>query len=100
MKNIVVFCLETLNKKFFKIHSELFPNINRLSTESIVFPHYFSTATSTFMVITDFLFGDTNQFEKSKYLEDIYSVIPQKESFVDRLVKVGYSCTFFGVEKR
>lgn len=101
MKNIVLFHLESLNNVIFNMNQECFPNLRNFIKDATYYPNYYSTATSTYMVITDLFFGDTFQFEQSDYLEDIFSVKVKKESIFNFLDRHGYTtkCYFLGNQK-
>lgn len=98
MKNVLLFHLESLSNLIFQTNQECFPNLRKFIGEAVYYPNYYSTATSTYMVITDLFFGDNLQFEKSKHLEDIFSVKPSKESVFDKLSGTGYKtkCYCYG----
>lgn len=80
------------------MNPDWFPNLRAFIQEAQYYPHYYSTATSTYMVITDLFFGDSMQFEKSNYLEDIFSIQPTKVSAFDKLAEFGYKtkCYCYG----
>lgn len=99
MKNVVLFHLESLNNLFYLMHPECFPNLLELANNGTSFSKYYSSATSTLMVITDLFFQDTNQFENSTYLEDIYSITPVKKSFTDSFYNNGYNLHYFVIGK-
>ena len=98
MKNLVLFHLESLNNVIFKMHPDCFPKLRCFIEEATYYSNYYSTATSTYMTITDLFYGSTMQFEKSSYLEDIFSVKSQKISIFDWLKDRGYEtkCYCFG----
>lgn len=97
MKNLVIFHMESLNNLIFKMNESSFPNINKFLTESTYYSNYYTTATSTLMVISDLFYGRTDQFESSTYLEDIYSIKPTAESFFDKLFNMGYNVKNYSV---
>ena len=70
MKNIVVIHLESLNNAFLFQNSNIFPNIMKWKEKSIFFNNYYSTATSTIMTISDFMYGNSQCHEKSTSLVD------------------------------
>lgn len=96
--NIIIFHLESVNYNLFLYHNSLFPNINKILNESIFFEHYYSTATSTFMVVSDLLYGTHKNFETSKTLEEIYTIRPKNESLLTELRNNGYQtyCLCYG----
>lgn len=100
MKNILLFHLESVSNLIFRTNPECFPSLIKFLDEAEYFPNYYSSATSTYMVITDLFFGDSLQFEKSNYLEDIFSIKPTKQSIFDKLAEIGYKtkCYCYGVK--
>lgn len=95
MKNILLFHLESLNNVIFNTNQDCFPNLREFIKNATYHTNYYSTATSTYMVITDLFFGDTFQFENSEYLEDIFSENVQKESIFNILSKHGYATKYY-----
>lgn len=93
--NIIIIHLESLNSMTFLLHPDWFPNIFSLKGKAQYYSNYYSTATSTYMVTTDLLFGDTNLFEKSAYLEDIFSIAPSKKSLLQFLGDKGYKSKIY-----
>lgn len=101
MKNLIIFHMESVSDIIFKMNEDCFPNINRLRRYFEYYPNYYSTATSTSMVLTDLFFGDMSLFEESGYLEDIYTVKVSRKSVFEYLNDNGY-CThafYYGVCK-
>lgn len=92
MKNLIIFHMESVSDIIFKMNKDCFPNINRLQRYFEYYPNYYSTATSTVMVLTDLFFGDMSLFEESCYLEDIYTVKSSQKSLFEYLNDNGY-CT-------
>lgn len=52
MKNLVIFHLESISRQRLAEFAPAFPNTLRLMREGVVFDHFFSSATSTVMVLT------------------------------------------------
>lgn len=102
MKNVLIFHLESVSNVILKMHEKCFPNLRKLINENDFYPNYYSTATSTYMVVSDLFFGDTTQFEKSEYLEDIFSVEPISKSILDNLYSLGYrtKCYCYGFSEK
>lgn len=90
MKNLVIFHMESLSNFIFWQNQLCFPNLQKWINYFEIYDNYYSTATSTLMVISDLFFGTTDQFEKSEYLEDIFSISCNHESLFDVLWKCGY----------
>ena len=61
MKNLVIFHLESISRQRLAEFARVFPNTLRLMREGVVFDNFFSSATSTVMVLT-YLFH-ANDFE-------------------------------------
>jgi hypothetical protein len=61
LKNLVILHLESVSRQRLAAFASVFPNTLRLMREAVVFDNYFSSATSTVMVLT-FLFH-ANDFE-------------------------------------
>ena len=89
-KNIIIFHLESLNSLVFQLHPELFPNLRKIMEISTYYSNYYSTATSTNMVITDLFFGDSSQFEKVDSLKKVFSVNTSKPTLLEHLKNNGY----------
>lgn len=89
-KNLMLLHLESLNTTFYKIHRELFPFISNLEKRCIVFDNYFSTATSTLMVLGDLVYGGMEQYEQCNSLDYIPSYYPYSVSLFDELKEKGY----------
>lgn len=90
MKNLILFHLESINNIFLYMRKDSFKNLNKIMGYSTVYTKYYSTATSTFMVISDLLYGTTKIFEDSTTLEGMYSISPKGESLFEELYKKGY----------
>lgn len=90
MKNVVLLHMESLSNAILKMNDDCFPNLNKWKAKFECYQNYYSTATSTLMVITDLFFGSMACFEKSSYLENIYDIDCDKESIWMFLQKKGY----------
>lgn len=89
-KNYILFHVESLNSIVLQHYSELFPNIRKLINISTYYEKYYSTSTSTYMVVTDLFYGDAKQFEEAKKLEDIFCIKAGKKTLFDFLHSLGY----------
>lgn len=99
MKNLILFHLESINNIFLYMRKDSFKNLNKIMGYSTVYTKYYSTATSTFMVISDLLYGTTKIFEDSTTLEGMYSISPKGESLFEELYKKGYKTSSFYIGK-
>lgn len=95
MKNLVLLHMESLSNAILKMNDDCFPNLNRWKANFECYPNYYSTATSTLMVITDLFFGSMECFESSDYLENIYDINCNKESIWGFLQRKGYDVKNF-----
>lgn len=95
MRNLVFMHLESLDYVNYRVNFEKFPNLRRAEKNSLSFTKYFSSATSTLMVIGDLMYGGMRQFERC----DSMSCVPAKffyaESLFDRLQGAGYVSKIF-----
>lgn len=89
-RNLVLIHLESLNNLIYKMNESFFPTIKALEKKAIVFPNYFSTATSTLMVIGDILYGGMEQYEQCKSLDYVPESYPYSNSLFDELESKGY----------
>lgn len=94
MRNLVIMHLESLNYSNYRINKELFPNLSLWEKRSLSFSNYYSTATSTMMVLGDLTYGGMQQYETCAYLNYTPEVYCYKESLLDRLGKKGYVTEF------
>lgn len=90
MHNVVFLHLESLNFMNYHMNKEMFPNLTRWENKSITFSRYFSTATSTLMVIADLVYGGMLQYEVCNSLGDIPEEYCYDKSIFDQLKNKGY----------
>ena len=57
MRNLLLIHLESLNDTNYQTNKELFPTLRKWEQKSLSFSRYFSTATSTLMVLSDLAYG-------------------------------------------
>ena len=89
MKNFILIHLESLSELIFRTNWQLFSNINKIIEESVYYSNYFSSATSTLMVISDICYGGMYR-EKCTKLENDYHDLENHTSLFDELVDTGY----------
>jgi hypothetical protein len=69
VKNLIILHLESISRQRLATFASAFPNTLRLMQEAVIFDNYFSSATSTVMVLTylfhanDFEFDASTQFD-------------------------------------
>lgn len=90
MKNLLLIHLESLNYINYRLNRHLFPALYKLEEQGMFFERFYSTATSTWMVITDLLYGGLNQHEQCKSIEDELQEYPYNASLLDDLKAQGY----------
>ena len=90
MKNLVVLHLESVSNLIYEMNPELFPNTREFSKSCRRYSAYYSTATSTAMVLNDILYGDFYRIENTQYFGDFIQTHRNAESFVDVLAAEGY----------
>lgn len=89
-KNLLLLHLESLNTLNYKMNPELFPAVRNLEKQCIVFDKYYSTATSTLMVIGDLLYGGMKQYEECDSLAYVPKEYCYSSSLFDDLKEQGY----------
>lgn len=89
-KNLLLIHLESLNLLNYRMNPDLFPVVREMGRRGITFDRYYSTATSTLMVIGDLLYGGMMLYEGC----DTLATVPQKycyqSSLFDDLKEQGY----------
>lgn len=90
MKNLLLIHLESLNYINYRLNHNMFPALYELENQGLFFDHYYSTATSTLMVIADLLYGGTEQYEQCDSLDYIPKEYYYKSSLFDDLKALGY----------
>lgn len=91
MKNLLLLHLESLNLLNYKINPDLFPVVREMEKQCIVFDQYYSTATSTLMVIGDLLYGGMKLYEECDSLAAIPKEYCYSSSLFDDLKEQGYN---------
>lgn len=95
MKSLMMIHLESLNYQLFMSFPELFVEIHKAKQAGMFFNHYFSTATSTLMVVGDIVYGGKEQYEVCTSLDDIPKAYFYEESLFDELKRKGYKTGLF-----
>lgn len=89
-KNLLLVHLESLNYVNYKVNRHLFPNLHEIEKQCISFEKYFSTATSTLMVIGDLMYGGMEQYEECQNLDFVPTEYVYGSSLFDDLKREGY----------
>lgn len=90
MRNLVFIHLESLNRVIYQTNKRLFPNLDKWERKSVSFSRYFSTATSTLMVVSDMAYGGMLQNEPCDSMISGLKKYCYESSLLDDLQKKGY----------
>ena len=96
MRNLLLIHLESLNNTNYRTNQELFPALRRWEQKSLSFSRYFSTATSTLMVLSDLAYGGMFHCEPCDGLADDLWKHCYQDSFLDRIQEEGYRVKVVG----
>ena len=69
MKNLLILHLESITRERLATFASSFPHTLRLTREARVFDHFFSSATSTLMVVTYLFYGNDFEFDCASRFE-------------------------------
>ncbi|MCR4792602.1 MAG: sulfatase-like hydrolase/transferase [Lachnospiraceae bacterium] len=88
-RNLVLVHLESLNMLNYRMNAELFPFLHNLENKSVFFSNYYSSATSTLMVLSDIAYsGYVNEtFRTMRWKREIPN---ERDSWLDDLKSKGY----------
>lgn len=90
MRNIILVHLESLNYMNYHMNKEYFPTLYKWEKKSLSFSNYYSTATSTLMLLSDMAYGGMLQNEPCDTLLDKLQKYCYESSLLDELGKQGY----------
>ncbi len=91
MRNLIILHLESLNFVNYRVNRDKYPNLSLWEKKSLTFSEYYSTATSTLMVLADLIYGGMGQYEVCGQLNSIPEKYCYEESVFDRLKDKGYA---------
>jgi Sulfatase len=69
MKNLLILHLESITQQRLSAFGSSFPNTKRLMRDALVFDNFFSSATSTLMVVTSLFYGNDFEFDTASEFE-------------------------------
>lgn len=98
LKNLILIHLESLNRISFEHNINHLPNLKKLLSSSRYYENYFSSATSTYMVITDLFYGNSEIFEHLSNIKDMFSVEINDKDIFTELQEQGYTTQVNGVD--
>lgn len=93
MKNLLVLHLESITLQRLAAFASSFPNIRRLMQDALVFDNFFSSATSSLMVITYLCYGNDFEFDTASEFEGMHPVENNRNLF-SILNSHGYNSNF------
>lgn len=82
--------LESLNSIIYRLNKEAFPQLRGWEERSLSFSGYFSTATSTLMVVSDLVYGGLLQYEPCETMRSGLAAYCYETSLLDELKRDGY----------
>lgn len=95
MKNYLFLHLESLNLINYRMNIDLFPNLHKIEMMCKSYNRYYSTATSTLMVIGDVVYGGMEQYEPCESLGATLDSYYYKSSLFDDLAADGYNTKLY-----
>lgn len=81
--NLALIHLESLNNVIYRLNPQCFPTIREIEKEGVYFSNFYSTATSTIMVLSDLFYGTTDILEEQYNLTDVKQAIKIKNAIKD-----------------
>lgn len=93
MRNLILIHLESLNMLNYRYNRECFPNLCEIEKKSVAFKHYYSSATSTLMVLSDLAYHGSYINETFRYLGWERHSSVEENSLLDDLSDRGYDVT-------
>ncbi len=94
MNNLLVIHLESISNQTFRIFNNAFPVVNAFFNKSIFFERFFSSATSSLMIISSVWHGNSFEFDHSDTLMDVMPAGLNRNLFVV-LNEKGYNTRAF-----
>ena len=96
-KNLIVIHLESLSTLYFSQFSSLLPNISQMFSKSLYLNSFYSSATSSLMAITDFLYGNSSELDHYKVFESETEQCRKRDrDILSILMDAGYSVAGLG----
>lgn len=90
MKNLVFLHLESVSKLILQMNEEQFPNLVKFKKRCVRYQNYYSTATSTAMVLNDIVYSDFYRIENTHLFGEFIETHKDAKSFVDELTEAGF----------
>ncbi|MFZ1546536.1 MAG: sulfatase-like hydrolase/transferase [Candidatus Nitrotoga sp.] len=81
MKNLLILHLESITRQRLAAFGSSFPNTRRLMQDALVFDNFFSSATSTLMVVTYLFHGNDFEFDAASEFEGMRPAMNNRNLF-------------------
>ncbi len=81
MKNLLILHLESITRQRLAAFGSSFPNTRRLMQDALVFDNFFSSATSTLMVVTYLFHGNDFEFDAASEFEGMRPAVNNRNLF-------------------
>ncbi|MCE9550067.1 MAG: sulfatase-like hydrolase/transferase [Betaproteobacteria bacterium] len=81
MKNLLILHLESITRQRLATFGSSFPNTRRLMQDALVFDNFFSSATSTLMVVTYLFHGNDFEFDAASEFEGMRAAVNNRNLF-------------------
>ena len=94
-RNILLIHLESLNMLNYRYNHRLFPNLTFWESKSVSFSNYYSTATSTLMVLSDIAYGGRKSLERCQSVNWRIEEEGEEKSILDLFIEDGYMTKIF-----
>lgn len=98
-KNLVVIHLESLSDEIFPQEIDQLQNLYQVMMESLVFRNFYSSATSSILALTDFLYGNDFELDQATSFDDLQSPFGYETNLYDELNNNGYRTMGIGFPK-
>ncbi len=93
MRNLILIHMESLNMLNYRFNREYFPHLCEIERNSLTFSNYFSSATSTLMVLSDLAYQGSYINETLRTLKWKRHGCVEENSLLDDLFDRGYGVT-------
>lgn len=96
MKNLVILHLESLSWQIFYQQQGRLPFLRNILSKSMVLRNFFSSATSSIMAMSDFLYGNNFELDKCESFDDLNKGEDLEDSLLSILENHDYNVTGIG----
>lgn len=96
MKNLVILHLESLSWEIYNQQIDQLPNLKNILSESLVLNNFFSSATSSIMAVSDFLYGNNFELNNCVFFDDLQKPQGLEENLISIFEKAGHKTLGIG----